>query len=63
MRGHQEGSPLPPDSPGREDVMSQEPEEPREPDAVPGAAEGSPLRRDDGPEDVLREEPRDGVRH
>lgn len=56
MRHHQGPSPLQPDPPGREDIMS---DEPREKSTFLRTQE-SPLPRDAvGSEDVLREEPRD----
>jgi hypothetical protein len=56
MSHHQGPSPLQPDPPGREDIMS---DEPREAAAVRHAGDAPRPRDAAGREDVLREEPRD----
>jgi hypothetical protein len=58
MKRDQRAAPLPPDSPGREDIMS---DEQREEDLIPGNGGSTPLPRDPaGPEDVLRTGSQDG---
>jgi hypothetical protein len=58
MKRDQQTAPLPPDPPGREDIVS---DEQREENLIPGKGESAPLPRDPaGPEDVLRTESQDG---
>lgn len=60
MKRDQQTAPLPPDPPGREDIVS---DEQREEDLIPdkGERESAPLPHDPaGPEDVLRAESQNG---
>jgi hypothetical protein len=58
MQRDQQAAPLPPDPPGREDIVS---DEQREEDAMTGNREDTPLPRDPaGSEDVLGSDSQDG---
>ena len=58
MQRDQQATPLPPDPPGREDIISGEQ---RKEGQIPGDREDSPLPHDPvAPEDVLGSESRDG---
>jgi hypothetical protein len=58
MQRDEHAAPLPPDPPGREDIVS---DEQREEDVIPGNRNDAPLPRDPaGPEDVLGTGSQDG---
>jgi hypothetical protein len=58
MQRDQQAAPLPPDPPGREDIVS---DEQREEDVMTGNREDTPLPRDPaGSEDVLGSDSQDG---